>query len=379
MLSTPSLAHAFTALKDPRRLHLQRHPFRSIVLLSVCAVLAGANDWQQIVVFGNARRAWLERFLDLPNGIPSHDTLERVFDHLKPSAFSACFARWTQALADTAGLSHIAIDGKSLRGSADKKNGLGMLHVVSAWATEHDLSLGQVAVDAKSNEITAIPELLELLDLQGVFVTIDAMGCQKEIAQTIVAGGGDYVLTVKENQPNLLEDIQTTIGKVLEDGTSGIDFNIHSTREVGHGRTETRTYTVVSNLDGIRHREDWSGLSVIGMCVSERQIGEKFSEEVRYFIGSGEGTVQDYAKVLRNHWGIENNLHWQLDVTFREDGSRIGKRHGAENFSLLRRLALMLLKRHPSKLSLPCKRLKAALDTDFLKEILTPTGILGNQ
>jgi predicted transposase YbfD/YdcC len=368
--SALSVARFFTRLRDPRRRHLRRHLLLDIVVLTLCAVIAGANDWQQIAAFGRARRAWLETFLALPNGIPSHDTLERVFDRLDPQAFQACFRQWVEALTQQLGLQQIAIDGKTLRHSGNAAKGWKPLHIVSAWATECHLSLGQVTVDEKSNEITAIPRLLELLDLRGALVTIDAMGCQKEIAQKIIDGGGDYVLAVKDNQPHLLEDVQACLTKALDGDNLPQPCHTYSTEERGHGREERRSYVVVENPEGIRNHEAWAKLRVVGMCVRERVVAGKKSEEVHYFVGSRVLNAKRYGAALRGHWGIENNLHWQLDVTFDEDSNRVQRRHGAENLALVRRLALGLLKQHPAKESIACKRLLAALDTDFLEEIL---------
>jgi predicted transposase YbfD/YdcC len=368
--SALSVARYFTRLRDPRRRHLRRHLLLDLVVLTLCAVIAGANDWQQVAAFGRKRRDWLETFLALPNGSPSHDTLERVFDRLDPHAFQACFRQWVEALTQQLGLRHIAIDGKTLRHSGNTAKGWKPLHIVSAWATECHLSLGQVTVDEKSNEITAIPQLLELLDLHGALVTIDAMGCQKDIAQKIVAGGGDYVLVAKENQPHLVADIQESVTQALDSAGLAGEYDLYTTEERGHGRQETRSYVVVTNLEGIRHREAWANLQVIGMCRRERVVGGKQSEEVHYFIGSRVMTAQQCGAALRGHWGIENNLHWQLDVTFAEDANRVQRRHGAENLALVRRLAVGLLKRHPGKESLACKRYLAALDTEFLEEIL---------
>lgn len=368
--STLSVARYFTRLRDPRRRHLRRHLLLDIVVLTLCAVIAGANDWQQVAAFGRKRQAWLQTFLALPNGIPSHDTLERVFDRLDPAAFQACFCRWVEALTQQLGLTHIAIDGKTLRHSGNAAKGWKPLHIVSAWATQCHLSLGQVTVDEKSNEITAIPRLLELLDLHGALVTIDAMGCQKEIARKIVDGGGDYLLVVKDNQRHLLEDIQESVTTALDgDGTS-VAYDTFTTTEQGHGRQETRSYVVVTKVEGIRQREAWAKLQIVGMCHRERLVDGKQSEEVHYFIGSRVLKAQQCGAALRGHWGIENNLHWQLDVTFDEDANRVQRRHGAENLALVRRLALSLLKRHPGQESLAVKRYLAALDPEFLEEIL---------
>jgi predicted transposase YbfD/YdcC len=369
-LSVYSVSRYFARLRDPRRQHLKRHLLLDIIVIAICAVIAGADDWQQVVTFAKHRRAWLQTFLALPNGVPSHDTFERVFDRLDPQAFQACFRQWVEALARTLGLGHIAIDGKALRHSGNAAKGWRPLHVVSAWAGQVQLSFGQVAVDEKSNEITAIPRLLELLDLHGALITIDAMGCQREIAKQIVTGKADYVLSVKDNQPHLLEDIRECLSKALETNFEGLCWDSYETIDRGHGRQETRTYLILTNPEGIRNHASWAGLKVIGMWTSERVLKDKESDETHYFIGSRVMSARQYGEALRGHWGIENNLHWQLDITFGEDGNRVQRRQGAENLALVRRLALGLLKRHPGKESMACKRLAAAYDTDFLEEIL---------
>jgi predicted transposase YbfD/YdcC len=376
-LSPLSVTRYFARLRDPRLNRRKRHRLLDIIVIALCAVICGANDWQQIAAFGKRRHTWLRTLLALPNGIPSHDTFERVFDRLDPAAFLACFQQWVEALAHGLGLKHVAIDGKTLRHSGNAAKGLGPLHLVSAWATECHLTLGQVAVDAKSNEITAIPQLLELLDVHGALVTIDAMGCQKAIAQKVVDGGGDYVLAVKDNQPHLLADIQESIAKVLETGQEGIAYDTYETKDQGHGRQETRSYLIMTDLEGIRNRQEWAGLQVIGMYTSTRIVQGERSDEAHYFIGSRRADARVYGKAVRGHWGIENSLNWHMDVTFGEDANRVQRRHGAENLALLRRLALALLKRHPEKASIACKRLSAALDTDFLEEILSAGGNLG--
>jgi predicted transposase YbfD/YdcC len=369
-----SIPRYFAKLKDPRRRHRRLHLLQDIIVIALCAVIAGAQDWQEIETFGRKRRDWLKRLVQLPNGIPSHDTFERVFDRLQPQAFQACFREWVRAVQEALRIKHVAIDGKTLRGSGSAK--LGALHLVSAWATAQHLSLGQVAVAAKSNEITAIPALLDLLDLNGALVTIDAMGCQKAIAQKIVDRGADYVLTVKENQEHLLDDIQQSLAEALETDFTGLEHDTYETQERGHGRQEYRCYTVLHHTDGVRNAKDWAGLTTIGMCCSARTVGGVTSEEVRYFIGSKKASAKTYGTALRNHWGIENSLHWQLDVTFQEDRNRVSKRNAAENLALLRRLTLSLLQAHPAKLSMAKKRFAAALDPTFLEEILLGDGIL---
>lgn len=365
----------FRKLKDPRVNRRKRHSLIDIIAIAICGVISGCDDWQQIAVFGVNRKAWLKQFLDLPNGIPSHDTFERVFDHIDPAAFQLCFRSWMNALCAALGLKHIAIDGKTLRGSGTGK--LKALHLVSAWAGSNQLILGQVATDAKSNEITAIPELLELLCVKGALVTIDAMGCQKNIAAKIRDKGGDYILAVKDNQPTLHTEIRDSFVQAFETDFQGLDYDEFVTHDRGHGRQETRTYTIIKNPETITQKDEWKDLTVIGICTSVRTVGNpedpasvQEPTEVRCFIGSRNAGAQTYGKALRGHWGIENNLHWQLDVSFGEDQNRVSKRNGAENLALVRRLALALLKRHPSKQSIACKRLNAALDVQFLEEVI---------
>jgi predicted transposase YbfD/YdcC len=373
----------FRKLEDPRREGASLHSLINVVTIAICGVICRCEDWQQIALHGEKRKEWFAKFLSLPNGIPSHDTFERVFDRLDPKAFQQCFVDWTKVLCGQFGLKHIAIDGKTLRGSGTGK--LKALHLVSAWATENHLSLGQVACAEKSNEITAIPELLEMLCVEGALVTIDAMGCQKEIAAAIRAKKGDYVLTVKDNQPTLKTDIESSFEKALTTDFHGLDYDEYQTHDKGHGRKETRTYTIIKNPQTLTQKDQWKDLTVIGMCVSERvegyseanPAGVRESSEVRYFVGSRNADAKTHAQVLRGHWGIENNLHWQLDVTFGEDANRVSRRNGAENLALLRKLALGLLKRHPSKQSIACKALAATLDDDFLEAVIAANVILG--
>jgi predicted transposase YbfD/YdcC len=363
-----SIKKYFRRLKDPRVVGRSRHLLVDIIVLAMCGVIADCDDWHEIVLFAQKRLAWFRRFLKLPNGVPSHNTFERVFNKLEPRAFQCCCLAWLRSVADLLGMGHIAIDGKTLCGSAGSK--WGPLHLVSAWATEANLTLGQVAVDGKSNEITAIPLLLELLDLKGALVSIDAMGCQKEIAKKIVARGGDYVLAVKGNQEHLLADVQATVERALVGELPAHVVLQHNTTEQGHGRQENRSYVVVHHVKGIRNRKAWAKLKTVGMCCSERTVKGKTTTEVRFFIGSRRMGVRRYAKVLRGHWHIENNLHWQLDVSLSEDKNRVQERHGATNAALIRKLALSLLKQNPTKDSIARKRKAAALDLEFLAEIM---------
>ncbi len=370
MSTVSSIRRHFRKLKDPRVKKRKLHRLIDVIVIAVCGVICGCDTWQEIETFGRRRRDWLKRLLALPHGIPSHDTFERIFDHLDPQVFQQCLLSWLRDVSQILKIDHIAIDGKTLRRSWNAASPTGALHLVSAWATKHHLTLGQVAVDAKSNEITAIPKLLELLDLKGALVTIDAIGCQKELAEQIVEAKGDYILTVKDNQPHLLEDIESCFEQALESDFAGLDHDSWKTQEQGHGRQEQRCYTIIRDPQGLRDRDAWAGLQVIGMCCSERTVNDKTSEEVRFFIGSRSASAKWYGKGLRNHWGIENSLHWLLDVTLGEDNNRVCKRHAGENLATVRRVALSLLKRHPEKRSIACKRLAAALDPDFLEEIL---------
>ena len=363
-----TITRHFGRIKDPRRKHRRQHLLIDIVVIAICAVIAGADTWQEVVTFAHERREWLQTFLELPGGIPSHDTFERVFDRIDPVVFQACFRSWVDALRGLLPLEHVSIDGKSLRGSRHSE--LGALHLVSAWATAQHLHLGQIAVAEKSNEITAIPKLLELLDLNGALVTIDAMGCQKEIAAKIRERGGDYVLVVKDNQPTLRAEIEACFKQALENDFAEVRHSQHTTTDRGHGRVEMRQYFTIVDPRGVSHTDDWDGLRVVGMCYRERRIGDKTSSEANYFIGSRVASAKEYGRALRGHWGIENHQHWQLDVSFREDRNRVSRRHGAENLAVVRRLALCLLKQHPDKRSIANKRYAAALNPRFLAEVL---------
>jgi predicted transposase YbfD/YdcC len=303
-----SLLHHFADLDDPRADHTKRHDLLDIVALTVCAVVSGADAWTEVETYGLQKQPWLETFLALPNGIPSHDTLGRVFAALDPAAFQRCFVGWMRAVVNASRGRLVAIDGKALRHSFDTARGKSALHLVSAWASANHLLLGQCAVDEKSNEITAIPELLKLLDLQGALVTIDAMGCQKRIAADIVAAGGDYVLAVKENQPGLYADVERVFLGGLEDDFAGLEHRYHHTAERGHGRTEERHYHVVAVPEELADAHaEFAGLRTIGMVFSERQVGDgPVAVETRFYISSLRPQVKAFAAAVRGHWGIEN-------------------------------------------------------------------------
>ena len=377
-----SILDHFADLPDPRREQGRIHRLDEIVFIATCTVLCGTDTWVQIADYGRSKFDWLATFLELPGGIPSHDTFRRTFCLIDPAAFQGCFSSWIAALMARTGLTPvvpapseltpIAIDGKAQRGSARRTVGRSALHVVSAWAVENRLTLGQVATDAKSNEITAIPELLALLDLKGAVVTIDAMGCQKEIAAEIIGGEGHYLLAVKENQPHLYEDIGREFDEALESGEPGVDFTECQTEEVRGGRRETRTCCVITHPRGIRNARLWAGLTAIVMVISHREIDGVSSDEIRYYIGRAEGTAEDYLRWARGHWGIENALHWVLDVCFREDDQRHWAGNSAQNLGWLRKMALCLLKaaKNSKGKSIATRRLLAGWKDDYLLSVL---------
>jgi predicted transposase YbfD/YdcC len=369
-----SVVEHFAALEDPRVERTKLHPLVSILVIALCAVICGAESWDEIALFGQAKEEWLSSFLDLPHGIPSHDTFNRVFAALDPKQFQACFVAWMQAVAEVLPAQVIAIDGKTVRRSHDHANGKAAIHMVSAWASVNRLVLAQVKVDAKSNEITAIPELLRVLAIKGCVITIDAMGCQREIAQQIVDQEGDYVLALKENQETLYHDVVATFADAQAKTVD--EMVVDETRSVGkgHGRIEVRRCRVIQDPDVLAWLQDghpWPGLQAIGMVEAERRIGEERSCESRYYLLSAHLTAQAFGEATRSHWGIENQVHWVLDVTFHEDQSRIRAGHAAENFAVLRHLALNLLRQQQVKhLSIKAKRLKAGWDHDFLLQTI---------
>lgn len=369
-----SLRHHFADLLDPRSEHSRRHELLDIIGIALCAVVSGAESWTAVEAYGRAKHGWLTNFLALPNGIPSHDTFRRVFCLLDPEAFQRSFADWVAALADrnVGSLRIIPIDGKTARRSGRRRRGLAPLHLVSAWAGANHVSLGQVAVDDKSNEITAIPRLLELLDLKGALVTIDAMGCQKEIAAKIVTGGGDYLLAVKDNHPDLHQDIQDSFDGALETDFAGLEWSVARTEETNRGREELRECHVISRPRGLRDAGLWKGLAAICLVLTRRVEDGVEGVEFRYYIGSFAGTAEEYLRATRSHWGIENSLHWVLDVVFREDESRHHAGNSGENLGLLRRLALSLLSQEKTTAaSLKTKRLRCGWDDDYLAKVIT--------
>lgn len=375
-MPSPNLKELFTPyfgkVTDPRLNRTKRHALLDIIILALCATLGGANGWADIERFGKAKLAFFRQFLHLPNGIPSHDTFGRVFARLDPAALLLAIQQWLAALGRVVNQEVVAIDGKTVRGSFDTAAGQNPLHLVSAWATEARLVLGQVAVDAKSNEITAIPQLLELLDLRGCIVTLDAMGCQKEIAAAIRVQEADYVLTIKDNQPTVHQVVHDAFVAHADADFTDPTLRRLKTVERSHGREETREYFIAAAPTELTRSGEWKDLRSIGLVMRTRVVDGAVSEEVVYYLSSLPPKVKTFAKAVRGHWGIENRLHWSLDVIFGEDQSRVRKDHGPANLSMLRRLALSILQQDSSsKDSLRGKRLSAGWDEDRLLKILT--------
>jgi predicted transposase YbfD/YdcC len=367
---TAALLEHFATVPDPRIARQRWHKLSDILVIAVCAVLCGAESYPAIEDFGYEREDWLGQFLELPAGIPSHDTFNRVLRLVDPVELQSCFLRWMQAVAEVTDGEVVAIDGKALRRSFAKGTAKRAIHMVSAWATANGVVLGQRKVDTKSNEITAIPALLALLALKGCIVTIDAMGCQRDIAQKIVTQGADYVLALKGNQPTLEQAVERFFltGPEAEAHCRQSDYQEHS--EHGHGRVETRRAWISADLDAELRATAWPGLQSIGLVEATRTVGGKTSVEQRFYLSSLPPQAPQFAQAVRKHWGIENQLHWTLDVTFHEDQSRLRTGYGAENFAVLRHIALNLLRQEPSAKSLPRKRLACALNPDYLLKVL---------
>jgi predicted transposase YbfD/YdcC len=356
---------------DPRVERTRAHPLPNILVIALLAVLCGADSFTTIEAFGRAKREFLETFLDLENGIPSHDTFGRVFAMLDPAALQEAFRRWVASLVEETKGEVVAIDGKTLRRSFRNAGKKAFIHMVSAWGVRNGLVLGQVQTEAKSNEITAIPRLLEVLHIKRAVVTIDAAGCQKEIARKIVARGADYMLAVKDNQPTLHADIQAAFVAATDAPNYEAIVDFAETRDRGHGRSEHRRCHVCYDLAAISRQHDWANLGSVVMVEVDRTVGDKTSTERRYYISSQKRLRAKTAlTTIRSHWGIENRLHWVLDVAFREDDCRVRAGNAAENFAVLRHFTMNLLKNAPSKLGIKTRRLQAAWDHDFLLRTL---------
>ena len=367
-----AIVEHFRDIEDPRIDRGKLHNLIDIIAIAICAVICGADTWEDIELFGESKQEWLKQFLELPNGIPSHDTFGRVFSIISPVEFQRSFLNWIKAISDSIEKEVVAIDGKTSRRSYDKNKGKGAIHMVSAWATANRVVLGQVKTEDKSNEITAIPELLDVLALKDCIVTIDAMGCQKNIAAKIIDKDADYILALKGNQGTLHEDIKLFFQDASDTSFKDIRHDFHKTIDGDHGRIETRRFSIVSDIEWLEGKTDWKELKSIGMVESEREIGDKLTKETRYYISSLPGNAKLFGDAVRKHWGIENSLHWVLDVVFREDECRIRKGYAAENFAVLRHIALNLVREEKSiKRGVKGKRLKAGWDNDYLGKILS--------
>ena len=362
----------FSTISDPRVERTKEHKLIDIIAISIMAVISGAEGWVAIETYGKAKYSWLVEFLSLPNGIPSHDTFSRVWSRISTEEFNECFLNWLDTLVNKCGIDVVSIDGKTLRQSYDRSSSQSALHIVSAWSGNNKLVLGQKKIDNKSNEITAIPALIQMLDIKDSIITIDAMGCQKKIPSLIINKKADYILALKGNQIKIYRQVKAFFESAASQKTLDEVADFYQTTEAGHGRIETRKIWVVpiSELSD-NHRADWAGLKTIVMVVNKRVLWNKTTLGVRYYISSLECNATLLAEAIRSHWGIENKLHWTLDVTFKEDASRIRKDCAPENFALLRRIALNLVNREDSyKASNKMKRYRAAMDNDYLLSIL---------
>jgi predicted transposase YbfD/YdcC len=375
LVDVGSIASYFESLSDPRHTRNRKHLLVDIIVVSVCGILCGCDGPTAMHRWAKEGKNWLAQHLALPNGIPSRDCIRRLLLALRPEAFQHCFQTWiTAALAsDSAdGKRLVAIDGKTCRRSHDAAKDLGPLHLVSAWASEEGIALGQVATDAKSNEITAIPVLLEQLELSNTIVTIDAMGCQKDIVAKTVEGGGDCIIAVKENQPHLKAAIASFFSEQIEKDFEDLRYRVYESREEGHGRIDERTYYITKTPRDFAPGADWPWVKAIGYAMRwTTQADGSETSEVRYYLSTRYVSGKRFAEAVRGHWGIES-MHWVLDVTFREDDSRTRERTLANNLGWLRRFAVTLLKRHPAKDSIRGKMLRCGYSTAFLTEVLMP-------
>jgi predicted transposase YbfD/YdcC len=367
----------FGELKDPRAAQSIEHQLIDILIITICATICGANDWEAIAQYGRTKQEWLKTWLELPNGIPSSDTFSRLFARLKPAELQKCFMGWMQAVTKATEGELINIDGKTIRGATEAGNARSLIHMVSVWSASQHLVLGQTKVSEKSNEITAIPPLLEMLAIRGCLVSIDAMGCQTEIAKTIVEQGADYVLALKGNQGDLHTDVAQLFTAARKQNFRNIEHQFHSTVSKGHGRIETRRYWTMGHTEYLIGAHKWSGLKSIGMVESQREMNGKVSIEQRYYILSIQSDVQRFATAVRSHWSIENQLHWILDVGFGEDAAQSCSGYSAENLAVIRHIGINLLSRDKeSKVGVKTRRLQAGWDDNYLKTVLSALNIV---
>ena len=366
-----SIIEYFSSLTDPRIVLKTDHKLIDIVAITVCAVLAGADDWVEIATYARGKEDWFRTFLELPNGIPSHDTFGRVFARIEPEEFGKCLGSWIRDVFPFTDTDIIAIDGKTCRRCHDRANGKAPIHMVNAWAVKNHLVLGQVKTEDKSNEITAIPELLKVIDIKDCVVTLDAMGCQKEITKQIVEQGGDYVLSLKGNQGNLHKEVELLFQSAKQDNYKDLCHDSYTTVDGEHGRIETRTCTTIADVDWFEEKGKWAKLTTFAMIESERDMGDHITQETRYFISSLGNDAKRHSEVVRGHWAVENSLHWCLDIAFREDDSRVREGHGATNLAVIRRFALSLVKQDPfRKIGVKASRKRAGWDNDYLLHLL---------
>ncbi|MBE9056163.1 ISAs1 family transposase [Sphaerospermopsis sp. LEGE 08334] len=367
-----TIADHFKDLEDKRVERTKRHKLIDIVTIAICAVICGVDSWVLMEAYGKKKEKWLKKFLELPNGIPSHDTFARVFARIEPQQFQNCFLSWIKSINKITEGEVIAIDGKTLRHSYDKGKEKGAIHMVSAWATTNSLVLGQCKVDEKSNEIRAIPELIKVLDIAGCLVTIDAMGCQKEIVKSIVEKSGEYIIALKKNQGNLYKNVEEIFKEAIAKGFEGFKHSEFHTKEDEHGREEIRNYLMLSDIkERIDIENKWVNLQSIGMVEYIRKVNGETKVETRYYISSLTGNAKLLGQSVRSHWGIENSLHWILDVAFREDDCRIRKDNAPQKFAVIRHIAVNLLGKEKSqKLGIKSKQFCAGWDDEYLEKIL---------
>jgi predicted transposase YbfD/YdcC len=367
----------FGTLKDPRAAHSIEHKLIDILIITICATICGANDWEAIAQYGRTKQDWLKTWLELPNGIPSPDTFNRIFARLKPEELQRCFIGWMQAVQTVTEGELLNIDGKTLRGAKEAGNSRSLIHMVSVWSASQHLVLAQQKVSEKSNEITAIPALLKLLSVRGCLVSMDAMGCQTEIAKVIIEQGADYVLALKGNQGDLHTDVSQLFTSARKQDFKNIEHQFHSIVETGHGRMETRRYWTMGNTEYLLGAQKWSGLRSIGMVESQREMNGKVSIEQRYYILSLESDVHRFAAAVRSHWSIENQLHWILDVGFAEDAAQSCSGYSSENLAVIRHIGINLLSRDKeSKVGVKTRRLQAGWDENYLKTVLSALNIV---